>query len=136
MQNSTYNYQSNLENYIDCPPKSYEPMKKYAIRWVFTENIANSFLPLNIIKYPPKAFSQEDLMCKSFGLSLFDTIENAKTMFKKLYQNKRGLSHQDFITEKGNALAIVSLDITLGIGGDLNDKTGHFTFHEYEGIRL
>jgi hypothetical protein len=46
-----------------------------------------------------------DLMCKGFGLSLFETYYKAVARYTALYNRKRGLSHEDFILEKGDAIA-------------------------------
>jgi hypothetical protein len=75
-------------------------------------------------------------MCKGYGLSLFDNFENGLSRFENLYQKKRGVSHKDFISEKGNSIAMLEMDGNEGVYGDLNTGNGHFTLHEYEGTDL
>ena len=119
-------------------------MQKYknidikCFRWVFKDNLSDSFIPMNIIKEPPpRMLDDTDLMCKGYGLSLFDTFENGINRFKALYQKKRNVSHEDFLKDKGDSIAYLDLsEIGTGIYGDLNTQNGHFTFHEYDGIDL
>jgi hypothetical protein len=104
-----------------------------AFRWIDANDPINSFTPMHLIKTPPPRMLDDfDLMCKGHGLSLFDTLEHGIARYKKLYKNKRGVSHQTFIEEKGDAVATLKLDAEDGVAGDLNLENGHFTFHEYE----
>ena len=138
MHSQKFKYQEYLEKFPNCPPKSYESMNKVGFRWVCKDNLESSFYPLNLINVPPpRVQDNTDLMCKGYGLSLFDTLENAIDRFKALYQKKRNVSHEDFLKDKGDSIAYVNLgEIGTGIYGDLNIQSGHFTFHEYSGIDL
>ncbi len=130
-----FKYQKYLQEYPDCPPKSYAETNFQVFRWVNENAINKSFLPLNLLKYPPMGFDKTDDMCKSYGLSVFNTFENALAKYKKLYLMKGGLSHEDFIEGKGDSIALLDLKITHGVIGDLN-KQGHLTLHEYIGTDL
>ena len=130
-----FKYQAYLQEFPNCPPNSYKTTNFKVFRWVNQSKINKSFLPLNVLKYPPIGFDNTDTMCKSYGLSVFDTFENAFIAYKKIYQRKGGVSHQDFIEEKGDCIALLDLQITDGVIGDLN-KQGHLTLHEYIGTDL
>jgi hypothetical protein len=122
-----------LNEFPNCPPMTYKELNESAFRWVFRDNLAASFLPLNVIKEPPQRMLDEaDLMCKGFGLSLFDTFDHANARYLALYKRKRGISHDDFVAEKGDAIAELVLTGEEGLFGDKNEANGHFTFHEFE----
>jgi hypothetical protein len=130
-------YQENLDKFPNCPPNHYSELSKNAFRWVFRRRISDSFIPLNKIKEPPQRMLDDtDLMCKGFGLSLFETYHKAFARYTALYNRKRGLSHKDFILEKGDAIAELEMTENEGIFGDVNKDNGHFTFHEFEAIDL
>ena len=130
-------YQEYLDRFQNCPPDFYRDIDRNAFRWVFQENLSASFKPMNLVKEPPqRMLDDSDLMCKGYGLSLFDTLENGQARFKALYKKKRGLSHQEFIEDKGNAVAELEMTGDEGVYGDLNTHNGHFTFHEYEATDL
>jgi hypothetical protein len=46
------------------------------------------------------------------------------------------LSHEEFIEGKGNAIAELMINETDGKLGDLDEISGHFTFHAYETTNL
>lgn len=130
-------YQSFLDKLEKCPPEIYKESSCSAFRWIFSKNINNSFVPLNLIKEPPaRMIDKDDLMCKGYGLSLFNALDKGKAKYMKLYNQKRGLTHDEFIIDKGNAIAELKITENEGIFGDLNAQNGHFTFHEYEGVDL
>ena len=130
-------YQKYLDEFPSCPPIHYKTLAKNAFRWVFHNQLSESFIPLNSIKEPPQRILDEsDLMCKGFGLSFFDTYAHACLRYEALYKRKRGLSHQDFIIEKGDSIAELEMTEKEGIFGDINEGNGHFTFHEFENIDL
>jgi hypothetical protein len=137
MQSKKYKYQDSLDLFPNCPPNSYRNIEIECFRWVFKNNISDSFIPMNLIKEPPpRMLDDSDLICKGYGLSLFDTFENGRSRYENLYKRKRGISHEDFINEKGNSIAMLEMNGSEGVYGDLNTENGHFTLHEYEGTDL
>lgn len=137
MNSNKFKFQNYLDLFPNCPPDSYKNIDIQCFRWVFKDNISNSFAPMNLIKGPPlRILDDGDLMCKGYGLSLFDTFENSRSRFENLYKRKRGLSHEDFTGEKGDSVARLHMNGNEGIYGDMNTVNGHFTFHEYEGTDL
>lgn len=130
-------YAVHLDKYPDCPPITYKELHTNAFRWVFNDNLSDSFTPLNLIKEPPqRVLDDTDLLCKGFGLSLFNTFEQSEKRYQALYKRKSVVSHEEFIAEKGNAIAELMIHQIDGKFGDLNERNGHFTFHEYETTNL
>ena len=126
-------YAEHLDKIPNCPPSIYVELETNTFRWVFQDKLQDSFTPLNLVKEPPQRMLDDtDLLCKGFGLSFFDTFENSEKRYKALYKRKRGLSHNEFIAEKGDAIAELSMNGTEGKFGDWNEMNGHFTFHEFE----
>jgi hypothetical protein len=133
MDSKKFKYQQRLDKLVDCPPSIYKPVQMNAFRWIHTTEHTNSFTPMHLIKTPPpRMLDDSDLMCKGHGLSLFDTLEHGIARYKKLYKNKRAIAHQAFVEEKGDAVAMLKLEVENGVAGDLNLENGHFTFHEYD----
>jgi hypothetical protein len=130
-------YEQYLHEFPNCPPIQYTELEENAFRWVFKQNLSDSFIPLNRIKEPPqRMLDDSDLMCKGLGLSFFDTHAHAIARYEALYKRKRGLSHEAFILEKGDGIAELEMTKNEGIFGDRNNENGHFTFHEFEEIDL
>ena len=133
MHSKKFKYQEYIDSCTNCPPDYYTEKKQDAFRWIFKNNISGSFTPMNLIKEPPaRMLDDSDLMCKGHGLSLFDTFENGRSRFEKLYATRRGVLHEDFINEKGDSIARLQMNGSEGVCGDFNSSNGHFTFHEYE----
>lgn len=115
---------------------SYKEMSQDCFRWVFKDKISDSFIPMNLIKEPPaRILDDSDLLCKGYGLSFFDTFENGCSRFEKLYKQKRGVLHEDFVNEKGDCIAELPMN-GAGVCGGFNSSNGHFTIQEYEGTEL
>lgn len=137
MHSKKFKYQAYLDRFPNCPSDSYQALDKNAFRWAFDKNLSNSFKPMSLMKEPPqRMLDDSDLMCKGFGLSLFDTFENGYKRYFALYKKKRSLSHQEFIDDKGNVIAELKMIGDEGVYGDLNSANGHFTFHEFEATDL
>lgn len=134
--NEKFKYQKELSQYPNCPPEEYEELEMEAIRWVKKGDLPNSFNPLNYKKEPPRKFDRLDDDCKSFGLSMYDSIESGLSNYKAMFNQKRGRPRQDFIDRVGDAMAIMTLTKGLGCMGKPNTNTGHFTFHEYVDTNL
>ncbi len=137
MHSKRLKYKEYLGKFPNCPPKSYNSFAISLFRWIRASCLENSFIPLNLLKEPPaRLLDNTDKMCKGYGLSMFSSHELAYKKYKGLYKKKRGVSHEDYIAEKGDAIAELSISEHDGIYGDLNEKSGHCTFHEYENTVL
>jgi hypothetical protein len=137
MESKELKYAVHLDKLPNCPPITYKERYTNAFRWVFKDNLSDSFMPLNLLKEPPQRMLDDtDLLCKGFGLSLFDTFVYSEDRYKALYKRKRNVSHEEFIVEKGNAIAELMMKGTDGKFGDWNETNGHFTFHEFESTNL
>jgi hypothetical protein len=76
-----------------------------------------------------------DKMCLGYGLSLFDSVENAIKRYRNLYDRKRPREKEKFKEEKGTD--VVQLRLTKEDGlADKSSANGHFTLHEYERVDL
>lgn len=136
MHSKKFKYESLLCRYPQCPPETYGDSEEIAFRWVLSDDLKGSFVPINLIKTPPeKMLDETDKMCKGFGLSFFDTDVNARSRFIALYNKKRNITHEDFVADYGDAVAEVNIK-GQGICGDFNLTNGHFTFHEFESVEL
>jgi len=137
MQAKKFKYAAYLCQSQNCPPDSYIEMECDAYRWIHSTITKNDFLPRNIIQNPPqRILDDSDLMCKGYGLSLFDTNGNAIKTYTKNYSKRRAHLRQSFITEYGDSFCLIKIESSDGLGGDKNKESGHFTFHEYEDSNL
>lgn len=137
MHSKELKYAVHLNKFPDCPPISYKEIHTNAFRWVFKDSLSDSFTPINLFKEPPERVQDNtDLLCKGYGLSLFDTFEHSEKRYKALYNRKRRLSHDEFIEGKGSAIAELIIHETDGKFGDWDETSGHFTFHAYETTNL
>lgn len=78
---------------------------------------------------------ESDSMCKSYGLSLFDSLENAIIRFKAIYFKRRKHLRPLFIEDVGGCVAELCLEYIDGMVSPTSSN-GHLTFHEYEGADL
>lgn len=78
-----------------------------------------------------------DKMCMAYGLSMFDTLSNSLSKYKKEYNKRRPHQREQFKEDKGRNIALVKLKKQDGISDVPNiNNYGHFTFHEYSHINL
>jgi len=127
-----FKYSDLLRQYSNCPPDDYKELSKLAFRWVHNHaQHENDFKPLNLIKTPPpRMLDDSDKMCMGYGLSWFNTCEEAIKKYETLYHKLRAKQKINFQEEKGDTIAQIHLDVRDGKGSDPNNE-GHFTFHEY-----
>jgi hypothetical protein len=87
MQSKELKYAVHLDKFPDCPPITYKELHTNAFRWVFNDRLSDSFTPISLIKEPLERIQDNtDLLCKSYGLSLFDTFEQSERRYKALYK--------------------------------------------------
>ncbi len=133
----TYKYQEYLDKYPDCPPESYTELSMSAFRWVFEEGHekeGGSFLPVSLIN-PRRinSFDEDSKKCESYGLSMFDSLRNARSRFFLLRKRVKELEKR-----VGKWVAELKIEKEDGVGSQpTNNKSrGHFTFHVYKSVNL
>lgn len=138
MKTKKLKYQSFLEKFPNCPPDNFQPVDRDAYRWTKKNTSVEDFIPMHLMKTPPNRILENmDLMCKGYGLSLFDTLHNAKAKYLSLYNKKRQHQREQFIEDCGDYVSYVRLTKSDGVVGEIETKNyGHFTFHEYENTFL
>ena len=131
-------YEAYLSNIENCPPEDYQSVERIAFRWVHKQCDEQDFIPLNLTKEPPpRILDNSDLHCMGYGLSFFDTHQNAIGRYLNITKKLREHLKNDFVNEKGDCVAELPLDVSDGIVGlPSEQKYGHFTFHESAGATL
>jgi hypothetical protein len=126
---------SQIEN---CPSDDYVEINANVYRWIHAEKNENDFKPLNLIKSPPqRLIDDSDLMCMGYGLSMFDSLENAVSKYRDLHRNKRANQKRIFVEDKGTMVANLQVTEEDGIANTPHKTNyGHFTFYEYEDKNL
>jgi hypothetical protein len=110
-----------------CPPEDYKSVNRTTYRWVFSSiDHPDNFKPR--IKIRPHAFNDAtDLQkCEGYGLSFFDTMENAKARFNVLL----GLQSKKAYERFGTHVADGNISESDGVSSEINTANGHFTFHQ------
>jgi hypothetical protein len=132
MNDKKFKYQARLKQFSNCPSEDFKEIEKNVFRWVHQPISENDFLPMSVIKVPPpRILDDSDKLCIGYGLSMFDTKENAISKYKSLYERFRVRQKSQFREDKGNWVALISLTKKDGVADEPNNY-GHFTFHEYE----
>ncbi len=138
MQAKKLKYKEYLEKYKNCPTSDFIEVERDAFRWTGTDVSLEDFIPVNIKRKPPaRILDDSDKMCMAYGLSMFDTLNNALKKYFKLYKKQRIHQQEHFKQDKGTKIAMINLTKNDGIA-DLPNKNnfGHFTFHEYKETNL
>jgi hypothetical protein len=138
MRSRKLKYQEFLSDFPHCPPDDYTEVEMEAFRWVHSSDHENDFTPINLINEPPaRLLDDDDNMCKGYGLSLFDSLENANARYKVLYYKKREHLRSIFVADVGECIAFLTLSQSEGLANEPKAQNhGHFTFHEYENVEL
>lgn len=138
MTNKKLKYIEFLTKIKNCPADDYFEFNGEAFRWIHQEEHENDFKPVNLINEPPqRILDDSDKLCIGYGLSLFDTLENANSKYKKEYTKRREHQRESFVINIGNCIATLGLENTDGIANQpVKENHGHFTFHEYENTDL
>lgn len=138
MTSKKLKYQEQLSIYPNCPPANYSEIERDAFRWVHASENENDFKPVNLINDPPQRILDDtDKMCMGYGLSIFDSFENAFEKYKKQYTNRRSHLRLGFILDFGECIATLQVTYSDGIAAEPSKTNfGHFTFHEYENVNL
>jgi hypothetical protein len=114
----------------------YKEVEIVAFRWVHNPLEKNDFLPLNLVSDPPQRLLDEtDKLYLGYGLSLFDDLNKSIEKYKSFYRKQRTHLKAHFVKDKGDSVAKLQLTKQDGVANTPN-KSGHFTFYEYEGVEL
>jgi len=137
LKNKIFKYQNALSKFPNCPSDDYMEIDKDSYRWISKNKVKGNFIPRNLIKEPPsRMLDDTDKMCMGYGLSFFDSLENALKTFVKLYLKQREKLRSGFILDYGDSIALIKIKAQDGVAGNFNLKTGHFTFHLYENVNF
>jgi hypothetical protein len=131
-------YTKLLSEIKNCPSDNFVSIDKIAFRWVHQNPDESDFLPINLIKEPPqRVLDNTDLLCMGYGLSFFNTKENARQKFLNLYERLRTPLQKGFLEEKGNFIAEINLEKSDGLSDAPSEHNyGHFTFFEFMETKL
>lgn len=128
-----YQNQFDENNLKDCPPKIYQNKKLIAYRFIYSEKHPNNFAP-QYVKQPKRVLKKQpdNQKCTGFGLSFFDSEENARNFFIDL---KEQLGWSDAVANKAIGYFIAEGEIcsTDGVSSGIR-YDGHFTNHPYKGV--
>ena len=126
-------YKQYLEKFSDCPSSRFKEVERESYRWTNNPLSMNDFIPLNLLKEPPPRMLDDfDKMCMGYGLSMFDSLLNSLSRYKRLHNELRPHLREKFKQDKGNYIAFLKLEKDDGVADMPNEKNyGHFTFHEF-----
>lgn len=133
-----FKYQKYLSSYENCPPTEYQEISMNAFRWIFEDiNHENNFKPVLLIKperINDKMFDSPEKKCEGYGLSLYDSLSNAKNAYDRIHKRNKNFSKM-----VGTYVAQIALVQTDGVASEFSTRKnnkGHFNFHEYENTDL
>lgn len=114
----SFKYQQEIEALIDCAQHEWRQSSGIAHHWVKNPITAECFLP------PGKLPKRRVKCCTDVGLSLYRTVEQAKTAFRKTCDQ-----FPNFVKQFSH-VAVGDLDATCGMT-TVEDAAGHFDLHEF-----
>jgi len=125
-----FKYRKEIASIPDCPPDHYENRILIVYRFVF-EDISDerNFSPVLILKpkrIHARMFRRDEAKCQGYGLSLFNTLENAQRKYLKLIKNRPKLAKK-----LGTHIAQGLIEESDGVVSPIN-REGHLTLHESE----
>lgn len=123
-----YKYENEISKIATCPPDGFVEDNREAYRFVKSNDMRNSFLPAALIS-SGRTFKDNE-KCLAYGISLFDTFENAKR--RKDALKKR---HKNIEKKIGEEIAKGEIKPEHGKCSSIN-TAGHFTLFENEGVVL
>jgi len=113
-------YVSYLTKIPNCPPRDAQPAERMGYRFVKPPVNDASFVPLALS--PGRRVTKARPNCSAYGISMFDSEENARRRFAELVEDNPGLKN------RYTNIAEVRLDTTHGTQ-TIPDKKGHFDLH-------
>ncbi len=125
-------YQQLLVQFPRCPPDNYSEAELDAFRWVHKEVNENDYKPVSLIREPRvKYLDDSDEMCKSYGLSLFSSLEDSVKRYKYIYNSRRPATRPLFVNDIGESVVRLRIGHLDGVMSPPSFN-GHITLHEYE----
>ena len=139
MERNQLKHWEHLSKIPNCPVAECEEKDGYAFRWVHNPLEENDFVPLALTEFPPRVLDENDKQCKYYGLSVFDTLLNAKKVYMDCYnrQTRKKLGEK-FRAEKGDFIAHVRLQTSDGVSSSPStspNNMGHFTLYLYKNAK-
>lgn len=118
-----------IDGLRECPPKNCIEQTKEAYRFIKDVISEESFFPLGIQNPSRNLGNSDSNRCKAYvGLSLFDSENDAKELYKELCRRNRRPIRT--LKSLGNKLAKGKLTPRHGLCSPSN-SSGHFTLYEY-----
>lgn len=138
MTDKKLKYKALLETFPNCPSDDFQEVDIKAFRWTKEPVTSKDFVPINILNEPPqRLLDDSDKMCLAYGLSFFDSMENAYSKYIIEYKKRRQHQRLQFLEDRGTFISTIILSTSDGIADIPNNANyGHFTFHQYEGVNL
>lgn len=129
-----FKYSTYIDSIEGCPPSDYHNVEMTIYRWVHQEmRHPNDFLVVAMIN--PRRVNDPSIdlsnKCKGFGLSFYDSLQNAQ----KQYRAKIA-AHRRLVESIGEYVAEGKLAKSDGVISPVDKRNGHLTFHEYAGVDL
>jgi hypothetical protein len=119
-----FKYSQFINQLPDCPPSYYRMQEIMAFRFVYANiNDQNNFLPA-LIKNPRRKLAGSGQECIGYGLSLFNSLGQAKSRYQQLRQNFKNIDKTI-----GTHIADGLIQKQDGVLSD-PDANGHMTLHE------
>ncbi|MFT3843365.1 MAG: hypothetical protein QM723_40660 [Myxococcaceae bacterium] len=118
-----FKHAAKIAKVASCPPANASSADRTAYRYVGSKVDATCFRPV-AEENPARKFAGVAAQCCGWGLSLWDSIEQARTRYKALIEGHQKLK------EKWSNVARVEIKAGDGVHTP-SDKHGHFTFFEY-----
>lgn len=127
-------YQEYLSKYNNCPSSDCIEKDKIFYRWVHKSPTDKDFYPTNC--HPdiaPRIFDDSDVACLSYGLSVYETLDVARTRYIHEYNKRLRIDQKEkFILSKGDSIAELNIEKEDGLQCEPNIYQ-HITFYQYEG---
>ncbi len=122
-----FKYQSFIESIPECPPTKRVSGTFPAYRFVYADiNNPQNFLPPCVKKPNRQNVKGDAARCGGFGLSFYDTLENARASYAEL----KGRMSSNIYKAIGTHIARGQICEDDGVITE-KTSTGHFELHEY-----
>ena len=136
MEEKKLEYHAYLSKISDCPSKDCTEKERDSFRWAHNPIKQEDFIPLAFEDSRRVLDETDENQCKSYGLSLYDSLEQAVRQYKAVYENQRTVIRQNkWKASKGEQVVFIRLHINDGVSSESN-KNGHFTFYNYMNINI
>lgn len=129
-----FKYSAHIGAIEGCPPADYHNAEMTVYRWVHQGiRHPNDFLVVAMIN--PRRVNDPAIdlsnKCKGFGLSFYDSLQNAQKQYCA-----RIAQHRHLVESIGEYVAEGKVTKRDGVISPVDKRNGHLTFHEYAGVDL